>query len=137
MLAIFLITYFNPKVDKFIDKMKNRFKIKNLKKVVAIGIILLFLDFLITCFALDIFFARLVNENNLEIANKEVYIEKYNKLNEKTVLKSITDKIFSNEKVLKSFPNLKTIGKNGEIIYIDSILPEITPYYVKVFTPKK
>ena len=137
MLAIFLITYFNPKVDKFIDKMKNRFKIKNLKKVVAIGIILLFLDFLITCFALDIFFARLVNENNLEVANKEVYIEKYNKLNEKTVLKSITDKIFSNEKVLKSFPNLKTIGKNGEIIYIDSILPEITPYYVKVFTPKK
>ena len=124
-------------MDKFIDKMKNRFKIKNLKKVVAIGIILLFLDFLITCFALDIFFARLVNENNLEIANKEVYIEKYNKLNEKTVLKSITDKIFSNEKVLKSFPNLKTIGKNGEIIYIDSILPEITPYYVKVFTPKK
>lgn len=137
VLAIFLITYFNPKVDKFIDKMKNRFKIKNLKKVVAIGIILLFLDFLITCLALDIFFARLVNENNLEIANKEVYIEKYNKLNEKTVLKSITDKIFSNEKVLKSFPNLKTIGKNGEIIYIDSILPEITPYYVKVFTPKK
>ena len=35
--------------------------------------------------------------------------------------------------MLKTFPNLKVTDINGDIVYIDSLLPEIQPYYLKIY----
>ena len=38
--------------------------------------------------------------------------------------------------MIKTFPNLKVISKNGEIIFIRDVLKDIQPYYFKVFDKK-
>ena len=35
--------------------------------------------------------------------------------------------------MIKTFPNIKIEDKDHNIIYLDSLLPEIQPYYKKVF----
>ena len=35
--------------------------------------------------------------------------------------------------MIRTFPNLKVQDVNGNIIYLDSLLPEIQPYYYKIF----
>ena len=49
------------------------------------------------------------------------------------ILNTITNKLFSNEKMIKTFPNLKIKDKNENTIYIDSLLKDIKPYYLKIF----
>ena len=137
VLAIFLMTYLNVKVDKWIDKVKERKKIKMLKKVVLFFIIFLIFDCLITGFALKMFFTRLVLEHDLEIQNADKYLESGKKLYENPIIKDISDTLFSDKKMLRTFPNLKVTGKDGNIIYIDSVLKDIQPYYLKVFTPRQ
>jgi hypothetical protein len=48
---------------------------------------------------------------------------------------NFTEKHFSNEKMLKTYPNLKMEATDGSIIYMKDILSDIKPYYVKVFSP--
>ena len=38
--------------------------------------------------------------------------------------------------MIRTFPNIKVEDKNGKIIYIDSLLKDIKPYYFKVFNKK-
>jgi len=33
--------------------------------------------------------------------------------------------------MIRTFPNLKTVDKDGNILYFDSLLPDIQPYYYK------
>lgn len=135
-LAIYLMSHFNPLVDKFIEKIKNKFSITVLKTIVVIGILFIAIDFLITMFALKMFFTRLVYEHDLDLPNKDSYIQEYEKVYSNKNLEKITLKYFSDETMLKTFPNLKVSDSNGEIVHIRDILVDITPYYVKVFTPK-
>ena len=46
-------------------------------------------------------------------------------------------KYFSDEKLLRTFPNLKIQDVDGNIIYVDSLLPDIQPYYLKVHDKNK
>ena len=39
------------------------------------------------------------------------------------------------KEALKTFPNIKLTGKDGNIIFVKDILKDIQPYYIKVFTP--
>ena len=73
ILAIYLITHFNPKVDKFLEK----FSYKQLKKAVIIIMIFLMIDMVITGIGLKVFFVRLVSENKVQLNIEEKYIDKY------------------------------------------------------------
>lgn len=132
-LAIYLITHINPKVDKLIDKIPNNY----LKIVSVSGVIIMFIDCIITGFALRMFFTRLVKDYNLELQNTTEYFFEYSEMydNNETVRK-IVDKYFNNEKILKTFPNIKVTSKDGQIIYVCDILSDIQPYYFRVFTPR-
>lgn len=132
LLAIYLMTHIHPKVDNFLRKIPK----KILKNTTIILIILLFLDFLITCFALKMFYVRLVNDYDLDIKGVDKYLEKYTELYENPNVKKFVDTHFSNEKMLKTFPNIKVTQNNGNIIWICDILVDIQPYYIRVFTPK-
>ena len=65
-----------------------------------------------------------------------MYFDTYSKLYENEKVKSFVDKHFSNEKMLKTFPNIKVTKKDGNVIWICDILKDIQPYYVRIFTPK-
>lgn len=132
LLAIYLATHIHPKVDSFLGKIPKRI----LKSTTIILIVLLFLDFLITCFALKMFYVRLVNDYDLDIKGVDKYLEKYTELYENPNVKKFVDTHFSNEKMLKTFPNIKVTQNNGNIIWICDILVDIQPYYIRVFTPK-
>lgn len=131
-LAIYLMAHIHPKVDKLLDKIKP----KILKPVTIILTIFIFVDFLVTGFALKMFFVRLVNNYDLEIEGVENYIDTYTKLYENTEVKRFVDTYFSDKKMLKTFPNIKVTKKDGNIIWICDILKDIQPYYVRIFTPK-
>ena len=132
ILAIYLITHFNPKVDKFLEK----FSYKQLKKVVIIIMIFLMIDMVITGIGVKVFFVRLVSENKVQLNIEEKYIDKYIEQYKNMPMKSLVDKIFSNKEMLKTFPNLKITNKDGNVVLIRDILSDINPYYLKVFTPK-
>lgn len=132
ILAIYLITHFNPKVDKFLEK----FSYKQLKKAVIIIMIFLMIDMVITGIVLKVFFVRLVSENKVQLNIEEKYIDKYIEQYKNMPMKSLVDKIFSNKEMLKTFPNLKITNKDGNVVLIRDILSDINPYYLKVFTPK-
>ena len=38
--------------------------------------------------------------------------------------------------MLKTFPNLKIATKDENIVYVRDLLSDISPYYLKLFTPK-
>lgn len=132
ILAIYLMSHLNPKIDRIIDKVNP----KLLKRVAIVVAILLLLDFLITSFALKMFFTRLVNDYDLELQNVDQYREVYTALYNNEDIKKIVDKYFSYEKMLHTFPNIKVTDKDGNIILVADILNYIQPYYVRVFTPK-
>lgn len=132
ILAIYLITHFNPKVDKFLE----RFSYKQLKKSVIIIMIFLMIDMIITGIGLKVFFVRLVSENKVQLNIEEKFIDKYIEQYKNMPMKSLVDKIFSNKVMLKTFPNLKITNKDGNVVLIRDILSDINPYYLKVFTPK-
>ena len=132
LLAIYLMTHINPKVDRLIDKIPK----KILKNTTIILTIFIFLDFLLTCFALKMFYVRLVNNYDLDIKGVDKYIETYNQMYENPKIKKFVDTHFSNEKMLKTFPNIKVTKKDGTIIWICDILKDIQPYYIRIFTPK-
>lgn len=132
LLAIYLMTHINPKIDKLIDKIPKNI----LKNTTIILIILIVIDFLITCFALKMFYVRLVNDYALDIQGVDEYLEKYTALYENPQIKQFVDTHFSNEKMLKTFPNIKVTQKDGTVVWICDILTDIQPYYFRVFTPK-
>lgn len=135
ILAIYLMSHFNPMIDKIINKIKEKVSIKVLKTACVTMILLLFIDFLITSFALKMFFTRLVIKYDLELQDYDEYIFECAEIYKNEDIKNFTLKYFSDEKMLKTFPNIKLTGKDGNIIFVKDILSDIQPYYIKVFTP--
>ena len=138
-LAIYLITYLNPKVDKLIAYIKTKFTIKTLKVTTLLVIIFMALDFIITGWATKLFIIRMVAENDLNVAQKKETVEAYNYIYKNEDTKMLADIIYEfwgDKKMIRTFPNLKIQDVEGNIIYLDSLLPGIQPYYYKVFEKK-
>lgn len=132
LLAIYLMTYVHPRIEKLLDKINPR----SLKPITIVLTIFIFIDFVVTGFALKMFYVRLVKNYNLDIQGVEDYIDEYTKIYENPKMKEFIDKYFSDEKMLKTFPNIKVTKKDGNVIWICDILKNIQPYYVRVFTPQ-
>lgn len=137
ILAIYLMSHFHPKVDKLINKLMKKIPIKLLKTLVIILISAIFISFIISSFALKMFFTRLVITYNLELQDSEEYIIECTELYKNEDIRNFTLKHFSDEKMLKTYPNIKLTGKDGNIIFVRDILTDIQPYYLKVFTPRR
>lgn len=132
ILAIYLMSHVHPKVEKLLNKIKPNI----FKPITIILTVFIFIDFVVTGFALKMFYVRLVTNYNLDIQGVEEYIEEYTNLYEQPRIKKFVDKYFSDEKILKTFPNIKVTKKDGNVIWICDILNQIQPYYIKVFTPQ-
>ena len=123
----------NETIDKIIDKLKKVISIKLMKSIIVTIIIFLFLDCLLTCYAQKQFINRMIVEKNIEVENKQAIVEEYYHTYDNKFLSEIIHTFWNNEKMIKTFPNIKIEDKEQNIIYLDSLEPEIKPYYIKIF----
>lgn len=131
LLAIYLITYINPRVDKIIEYIKLKIELSKLKILTVVMIIFLALNFLFTSFALKMFFLRMVYKNNVDVLNRTVIEQAYDKFYGNEMLSNIIYKYSNDEKMLRTFPNLKIKDNTGTIVFMKDLLPDIQPYYFK------
>ena len=132
IMSVYLMCHLHPVIDKFVSKLSD----KTIKIVAVSGMIFMFISVLITSFALEMFFARLVQDYNLELKGMNNYVINATEVYNNPTVKNISDKLFTNERMLKTFPNIKVTLKNGEILHVRDILSDIQPYYIRIFTPK-
>lgn len=131
-LGIYLIASLNPKVDRLINWIKLKLKTqKALKAFVVIVFTLLILDCIATAFAIEYFLVRMIAKNDLNVPNKQIVLEQYDKIYGNENLSKFIYGFWGDKKMIKTFPNLKIKDDNGDIIYMDSLL-DIQPYYLKV-----
>ena len=111
ILAILLVKFIQPWIDKLIEKIPiNKRNIIN-----SIIIIYLTLDCIATVWAIKTYQTRVVNQYyNVKIKEEQ-----------NTILKlktQIEDILFSNEKMKRTFPNLRYIDEQGNEYYIKEII---------------
>ena len=132
ILTSLLITV-NKIIDILINKIKEKVSIKLLRAIIIVLIMLLSIDCLLTCYAQKQFINRMIVENNINVENKEKIEEEYKKTYNNEFLSKIILKFWNNKKMIMTFPNMKIEDKDHNIIYLDSLLPEIQPFYKKIF----
>ena len=130
LLAIYLMSDINKKVDKFIDFLKKKISIGILKTAVVLVSVFIVFDLGITAYALQMFTIRIAYDNNLNIANKQYIDEQYEKIYVKdTKQKEYILKYFGDEKMIKTFPNIKIEDVDGNILFYRKYVKDIKPYY--------
>ena len=102
MLAVILVKYIKPRVDIFIEKINNK-----VDKFVTIFFII---DSILTVFAIMSY------QNRVE----DIFNYKENKK-----LDIILQKIFPDEVMMKTFPNLRYVDNNGKEYYIKELIENL------------
>lgn len=130
LLAIYLMSDINKRVDKLIDFLKKKISMGILKTAVVLVSIFLAFDLGITAYALQMFTIRIVHDNNLNVANKQYIDEQYENIYVKdTKQKEFILKYFDDEKMIKTFPNIKIEDVDGNILFYRKYVKGIKPYY--------
>ena len=89
------------------------------------------IDFIITGVAMYFFLIRMIAQNDLDVPKKEIVAQKYEDIYNNEKLSDFIYKYWGDRKMIRTFPNIKVEDVNGNIIYIDSLLKDIQPYYFK------
>ena len=130
-LAIYLMGYANPRVDKLINKIKSKISINKLKIITTIIILFMAVDCIITGIAIKLFMIRKVHEYDLKVSNKQEIEEAYSVIYKNDKIDEFIMRYFGDKKMIKTFPNLKTQDENGNMLYFDCYVGDIKPYYYK------
>ena len=130
ILALVLMRLINPYIERMIDSIPK--KIFNFLTI-FLTIFLLF-DLLFTSFGLKVFYTRLIKEHNLQMKDQRNLMVT-DEIMESDIVQYLSKTAFSDEKVLKTFPNIKYEDTEGNIIWVKDILTNIRPYYYRL-SPK-
>ncbi len=133
LLGLWMLYSINPKVDAFIDKLKNRFSRKTQKVIIILTLVGLILDLIVSLVAVNLYQTRIIVENDLDVRQKAEYIERYNEVYGNEKLKKFILLIWGDDVMVKAFPDLLTIDVNGENIFLADYCPDSQRYYFKVF----
>lgn len=107
ILSVLLISFVKPLIDRCIKKVN--FKYINVIEILVT--IFLILDVLCTIWGISSYEQRAIDAYyNKELKNKH------------TIVKKIENALFSDEKMLKTFPNIRFINENNEEIWIRDII---------------
>jgi len=130
LLAIYLMSDINPRIDKFIDFVKSKIPANYMKTIIIVSIVFLSFDLGITAYALQMFSVRIIHENNLNVSNKQLMDNLYEKvyINDQKQ-KDFIYKFFDDEKMIKTFPNIKIEDVDGNILFFRNYVKDIKPYY--------
>lgn len=132
LLAVPFMKIVYVHMENFAEYLEQKMGSKKYKRITAISISLLAVDFLVTMVALRVFSDRLIYMYDIDVANKEEVVEEYQRIMASERVKNFTEKAFSNEKMLRTYPNLKITKKDGTNQYAKDLITNITPYYYKV-----
>lgn len=135
ILAILLIKFVNPFLDKYINKMKG--KINNFKIIMLLLIGFFLTDAIISGYALKIFYYKIASENHLNIENSDYIKNKYNHFQEKTELVKFVNKYMNDEKMVKTYPNMMIQERENNMVYVDSLFDGVESYYYRLGDVKK
>lgn len=124
ILALVLMRLINPHIEMAIDRIPKKW----FNFFTIAGTIFLIIDLLITSFALKLFYTRLVKEHDLNLKDDNVLMID-EKVEESQFIQYLSDEVFTDEKMLKTFPNIKFEDSDGNIVWIKDILTDIQPYY--------
>ena len=103
-----------------------------LKILVLTVIILLFIDFIVSIFALDAYLTRVIVNNNIDVKNKEQIVQKYDYLyNKNETLSKIIYTLWGDEFMVKFYPNVTVRTTSGENLLVKYYFPDILPYFYK------
>ena len=131
VLTVYLLKVLNPHIDKIIDKIKAKFNINILKKVVLIVTILMLIDGVITCIAENLFIAKTVVENNLPAKSEHLYRNIYDNIYMNKYIKHHADKFWNEWVMIKVYPNLRIVLKDDTFVYAKDYYKYVKPYYYK------
>ena len=130
VLALGLMRLINPYIERMIDSIPK--KIFNFLTI-FLTVFLLF-DLLFTSFGLKVFYTRLIKEHNLQMKDQRNLMVT-DEIMQSDIVQYLSKTAFSDEKVLKTFPNIKYEDKEGNIIWVKDILTNIRLYYYRL-SPK-
>ncbi len=131
VISMFLMEKINPRVDKLIDWIKSKINIQVLKSITIIIIVLLFIDCLLSGFVIDLFLARTVVENNIEVKDQMRYEKTYNIIYKNKFIETLMNNIWNEETIIKIYPNLKLTLEDGSNVMVKDYYKEVQPYYYK------
>ena len=132
ILALFLLKYLNPKIDKLFQWLEKKFNLKLLKTILLITIIAMAIDYIISCFAIAAFLSRTIVNNNIDVPNKTKIENEYRIIYSTKDVSEFIYKYFGDEKMLKTYPRLKIETTDEKIIHIRDLYPNIKSYYFKL-----
>ena len=129
-LAIFLIKFINPNVDRFIELFKQK---ENFFKIMTTCLIAFFcFDALLTGYAIKVFYYRVASENNLNVTNKYYAQEKYAKIEQDDNFLGFVNKYYDNEKMIKTYPNIMIEEANQNTVYVENLFDNYKAYYYRL-----
>lgn len=131
IIAIYLMKSLNPHIDKAINYFRKKLNVKTSRILVIVVTIILFIDCIVSAFAVQLFLAKTVVEKNLPAKGRDGYIAIYEEFYADENKKEFIDKIWSNKTILRAYPNIRLTLQDGTIIYLRNQYPEIQPYYYK------
>ncbi len=130
LLAIILIKFVNPKIDEWIETLKQK---KNIFKVATILLVAFFtVDAAITGYALKVFYYRISTENNLNLQDKNNIQNKYAQIQTNSNFIGFINEYYTNEKMLKTYPNLMIEEKDKNTVYVENLVDGIESYYYRL-----
>ena len=78
------------------------------------------------------FYTRTIVEKDLDVDNRGFINAAYELIYRDGERGQLTRKVFSDEKMIRTFPNLRMQNRNGDIIYFNSLFPDVRTYYFKI-----
>lgn len=133
ILGLLLVKYINPQINKFLNFIKNKLNTKFLSFIIKLTIVFFILDFFSTWIAIDLFTTRIIVKNNIDVKDKEAIVQKYENIYGNEQLSNFIYKMWGDERMIKTYPNIKVQDKEGKQIYLDMYLKNIKPYFIKFF----
>lgn len=131
VLAIFLMKVIHPRIRNLMALILKKSSAKFTKTAIIVITVFMLVDCIISAYAIELYTIRMVAENNLNVKNKEAIYQINDKLNQSEFRTKLRNTFFSNEKMVKTYPNLKVQQADGSMVYFKDLLPDIKPYYIK------
>lgn len=132
-LGLLLIKVINPKIDRFLNYIKNKLNKKALNTIIKIVMIFFVFDFFSTWISIDLFTTRMIAKNNIDVKNKAAIMQKYENIYSNETVSKIIYSLWGDKRMIKTYPNIKVQDKEGKQIYLDMYLKNIKTYFIKFY----
>ena len=111
ILSVILIKFVKPVIDKFIDKIK-----PHTRNIIELGIfIFLFIDCIFTIWGIQTYQNRVLYNVQYKTNSNNIIMK---------VRENIENNYFTNERMSKTFPNLRIKDENGKEVWIKTLIED-------------